>query len=88
MKTTNDALEFIKQKHNGEIPYLFGKNEYGRWMAEFANHVLAEQKLDIANVVGRSEQLFCCDCKYDKTETYHDKMWCRDCRQKDRFTAN
>jgi hypothetical protein len=30
----------------------------------------------------------CSDCKYDKAETYHDKMWCRDCGQKDRFKAN
>jgi len=36
-------------------------------------------------VVGQSEHLFCRDCKYYKAETYHDKMWCRDCRQKDRF---
>lgn len=34
----------------------------------------------IPDVVGQSEQLFCRDCKYDKAETYHDKMWCRDCR--------
>lgn len=47
----------------------------------------ARKRLDLYNVVGRSEQLFCRDCKYDKAETYHDKMWCRDCRQKDRFTA-
>ena len=43
--------------------------------------------VDLANVVGQSEQLFCRDCKYDKAETYHDKMWCIDCRQKDRFKA-
>ncbi len=45
------------------------------------------QALTIPRVVGRSEQLVCRDCKYNKAETYHDKMWCRDCRQKDRFTA-
>jgi hypothetical protein len=32
---TNKALEFIKGKHNGEIPYTFGYVEYGFWMAEY-----------------------------------------------------
>ena len=50
-------------------------------------HESEVKELNIPDVVGRSEQLFCRDCKYDKAETYHDKMWCRDCRQKDRFTA-
>jgi len=45
------------------------------------------QALRIHDVVGRSEQLFCCDCKHFKAITYHDKMYCRDCMQKDRFTA-
>ena len=31
------------------------------------------------------QTLSCSDCKYYKAETYHDKMWCKDCRQKDRF---
>lgn len=41
----------------------------------------------IHSVLGQGEQFFCRDYRYDKAETYHDKMWCRDCRQKDRFTA-
>lgn len=43
MITPNEALQFIKDHHNGEIPYTFGKNEYARWMAQFANHILTEQ---------------------------------------------
>lgn len=50
MTTTNDALEFIKQNHNGEIPYTFGKNEYSRWMAEFANDLLTKQKLNLSGI--------------------------------------
>jgi len=42
MITPNDALQFIKDHHNGEIPYTFGKNEYARWMAEFANHTVTK----------------------------------------------
>ena len=33
----NKALEFLKSKHNGELPYKFGTQEIGRWMAEYAN---------------------------------------------------
>lgn len=42
MITPNDALQFIKDHHNGEIPYMFGKNEYARWMAEFANYTVTK----------------------------------------------
>jgi hypothetical protein len=42
MITPDDALQFIKDHHNGEIPYTFGKNEYARWMAEFANHTVTK----------------------------------------------
>jgi pentatricopeptide repeat protein len=58
---------------------------------DFEEHERLDKVIDVAfalyDVVGQSEQLFCRDCKYDKAETYHDKMWCRDCRQKDRFKA-
>lgn len=60
----------------------FMMNDYAR-----DYHDSEVKKLNIPDVVGLSEQLFCRDCKYDNAETYHDKMWCRDCRQKDRFTA-
>ena len=43
--------------------------------------------LNIDSVVVSEAELFCRDCKYDKADTYHDKMWCGDCRQKDRFKA-
>ena len=27
----------------------------------------------------------CKNCKYDKVKSEHDKMWCRGCKQKDRY---
>ena len=47
----------------------------------------AVKNLTIPVVVRQSEQLFCRNCKYDEAKSFHDKMWCRDCRQKDRFKA-
>ena len=31
------------------------------------------------------EKKKCTDCEYFEGESYHDKMYCRDCRQMDRF---
>ena len=44
MKTAeiNKALEYLKSKHNGELPYTFGTQEIGRWMAEYAEQVAKE----------------------------------------------
>lgn len=61
-------------------------NQKVEWLTNFIDEHVTEQ-LRLHNVVGRSEQLFCCDCKHFKAITYHDKMYCRDCMQKDRFTA-
>jgi len=30
----------------------------------------------------------CESCKYFKSERYHDKMWCIDCQQNNRFEKN
>jgi hypothetical protein len=32
----NEALEYIKSKHNGEIPYKYGSNECAKLMTDFA----------------------------------------------------
>ena len=32
----NKALEYIKSKHNGEIPYKYGSNECAKLMADYA----------------------------------------------------
>lgn len=63
--TKNDALEFIKKNHNGEIPYTFGKNEYSTWMAKYANHVLymflKSKKFENISYVKFDE--YCPNCK-------------------------
>ncbi len=66
MITPNDALQFIKDHHNGEIPYTFGKNEYARWMAEFANYTVTKHLHKLGVMQG-------CQCKDRIGET---KVWC------------
>jgi len=58
MITPNDALQFIKDHHNGEIPYTFGKNEYARWMAEFANHTVTKHLHKLGVVRGGDSETF------------------------------
>lgn len=50
----NKALLFIKENHNGEIPYQFSSNEYGLWMARYANNALEEYK-ESFNINKRAE---------------------------------
>ena len=42
--------------------------------------------LDKLNLID-SKHISCQNCKYHEADTYHDKMWCRDCRQMDRFKS-
>lgn len=45
----------------------------------------------LENRMGRDEikqKLECATCVYNEGESYHDKMWCRDCRQKDRHRTS
>jgi len=73
MITPDNALQFIKDHHSGEIPYTFGKNEYARWMAQFANHALTKQ-LQQAGVM----RSFCrCGKPHDEWELK--KMRCSYC---------
>jgi hypothetical protein len=55
----NDAKEYIKSKHNGEIPYKYGADECARLMEAYAKHFHEREvkKLRLGGVVGRSEQL-------------------------------
>ena len=39
----NKALQFLKDKHNGEIPYKFGRNEMARWMTKYASTKAEEE---------------------------------------------
>lgn len=36
MDNINKALEYIKSKHNGEIPYTYGRRECAKLMSEYA----------------------------------------------------
>ena len=50
-------------------------------------HGLIEYIISEVRVIQQnSEEKTCQQCKYFNEETYHDKMYCRDCRQRDRFT--
>jgi hypothetical protein len=55
----NDAKEYIKSKHNGEIPYKYGADECARLMEAYAKyyHEREVKKLRLVGVVGRSELL-------------------------------
>lgn len=44
----NKALEFLKSKHNGEIPYKFGRNEMARWMNEYACTKVEKMAIEFA----------------------------------------
>jgi len=72
----NEAFEYIKSKHNGEIPYKYGANECAKLMDAYAKYY-HEQQLKILNTpitVGQSEQFICPCCGSDKTyktEAYH-----------------
>jgi len=45
----NEALEYIKSKHNGEIPYKYGANECAKLMAAYAKEY-HEHQLKILNI--------------------------------------
>lgn len=66
MITPNDALQFIKDHHNGEIPYMFGKNEYARWMAEFANHIVTKHLHKPVVMQAEGSDGFCVSCEQTK----------------------
>ena len=77
----NDAKEYIKSKHNGEIPYKYGADECARLMEAYAKHYHEREvkKLRLGGVVGRSEQLVCPDCGGTNIQnTYYGKQ-CRTC---------
>ena len=62
----NNAKEYIKSKHNGEIPYKYGANECARLMEAYAKHYHESEvkKLRLGAVKGRSEH-FCDVCGSD-----------------------
>jgi len=53
----NEALEYIKSKHNGEIPYKYGANECAKLMAAYAKEYHKHQLkiLNIPDVINYTE---------------------------------
>ena len=61
----NKALEYIKSKYNGEIPYKYGSNECAKLMTDYAKEYHQSELKNIGvicDVVGQSEQ-YTCYCK-------------------------
>jgi hypothetical protein len=78
-----EAMTFIKEQHNGELPYQFGTFECAKMMAKYLNEQFA-----IHNVVRQSEQLkcLCCDGKgIVEGEHYDDKQSCLTCNGRGYF---
>ena len=45
----NEAFEYIKSKHNGEIPYKYGANECAKLMDAYAKYY-HEQQLKLGGI--------------------------------------
>ena len=56
------ALEHIKSKHNGEIPYRYGSNECAKLMADYAE-VYHQDKLKSMVSLSNVSDLHECSCK-------------------------
>ena len=62
------ALEYIKSKHNGEIPYKYGANECAKLMEAYAEARNKElSKCTCINDVGtfdsEKNKTYCCACE-------------------------
>lgn len=57
-------------------------NDYGYIVITFSGK---SAHLRCPKCDGKSAELNCENCTYYKGESYHDKMWCRDCQQKNHF---
>ena len=77
----NDAKEYIKSKHNGEIPYKYGADECARLMETYAKyyHEREVKKLRLADVVGRSEQCLHLNKLWTINQADQRVMKCQDC---------
>ena len=92
-KLRASRIAFNNRDNKAEFDkYIQLEEDYGNLIKQLSEPPAKQQTNDKATelipvVVVSEAELFCQDCRYDKSETYHDKMWCRDCRQKDRFKA-
>jgi hypothetical protein len=76
MKTDKEILERIE--HIKTLSNGYGINE--RRIKEL-EWVLKPSKLHQPTV---SDEV-CSTCRFNKSNTHHDKMWCRDCQQKNHY---
>ena len=54
-KEINEVLEYIKSKHNGEIPYKYGANECARLMAAYHKQQMEEMMPKSKKLSNRKE---------------------------------
>lgn len=54
-------------------------------MKELAREIV--KNLTIHDVSNNEVAVSCLNCHYEIAESYHDKMWCRDCKQYNHFKA-
>jgi hypothetical protein len=60
----NEALEYIKSKHNGEVPYKYGANECAKLMEEYAQHKLSTDDIcQCGNKEWEPYSIVCGSCK-------------------------
>jgi hypothetical protein len=71
-----EAMTFIKEQHNGEMPYQFGTFECAKMMAKYL-----KEQLTIPVVVGQSEQLKCVWCGNDESKDILPQL-CNECFKK------
>jgi len=83
------AIDFIKENIDKDVNESAEITFKLKNLCEFIDRYHA-QKIKILNLpyVSNTEgELFCRDCIHNKATSYASQMWCRDCRQKDRFEA-
>lgn len=67
-----EAMTFIKEQHNGELPYQFGTFECAKMMVKYLN-----KQFEIHDVVRQNEQFYCVS---SDALVYGEpcKKWCED----------
>ena len=81
MEKLRKQIYDVLNKHDREV------NIFGAVTNDEVSNLVDDlvKLLAIPDVVPCLLEKQCSNCKYNNSETYHDKMWCRDCRQKDRY---
>jgi hypothetical protein len=80
MKIYDDLLEHIRRRiqlHEIAGDFAIATESLKIYLDEW-------EKLSKLHQPTVSESV-CSTCRFNKSNTYHDKMWCRDCRQGNHF---